>query len=287
MLRRYPDARAASACWSITPRNTPSKLILEHGYWAGLTLYPQTKSRRARRRPDREVRPGSDLRRGRVRLGAERPARGAAVRHGDAAPPPSRGADRSGRLREPVAFLSQSPKFVLQPDAVGGRTGALAAGQPMRLASHTPPPPHLLHQHPSRPTAGPRSTRNARALRARAQGALLAGAAVRARPATLGARRPRAARRADLDDFRAFLDDEGLYVAIINGFPYGPFHGTPVKAEVYAPDWRDPAARRLHARPDRASSRRCCPPGVDGGVSTAPLSYKPWMAAADAERWRS
>jgi len=40
-----------------------------------------------------------------------------------------------------------------------------------------------------------------------------------------------------LDEFRAFLDNQGLYVAIINGFPYGPFHGTPVKADVYAPDW--------------------------------------------------
>ena len=44
-----------------------------------------------------------------------------------------------------------------------------------------------------------------------------------------------------LDAFRAFLDEHRLYVAIINGFPYGHFHGTPVKAEVYAPDWRDDA----------------------------------------------
>ena len=45
----------------------------------------------------------------------------------------------------------------------------------------------------------------------------------------------------NLSEFRKLLDDEGLYVAVINGFPYGPFHGTPVKASVYAPDWRDPA----------------------------------------------
>ena len=44
-----------------------------------------------------------------------------------------------------------------------------------------------------------------------------------------------------LDEFKAFLDAEDLYVAILNGFPYGPFHGTPVKAQVYAPDWRDEA----------------------------------------------
>ena len=45
----------------------------------------------------------------------------------------------------------------------------------------------------------------------------------------------------NLSTFTAFLLDEGLYVALINGFPYGPFHGTPVKASVYAPDWRHDA----------------------------------------------
>ena len=30
-----------------------------------------------------------------------------------------------------------------------------------------------------------------------------------------------------------------LYVFTINGFPYGTFHGTRVKEEVYLPDWRD------------------------------------------------
>src|SRR5690348_1029390 len=39
--------------------------------------------------------------------------------------------------------------------------------------------------------------------------------------------------------FAALLDREGLYVAILNGFPYGSFHRTAVKADVYAPDWRD------------------------------------------------
>ena len=35
-----------------------------------------------------------------------------------------------------------------------------------------------------------------------------------------------------------------MYVFTINGFPYGAFHGTPVKAEVYRPDWRDPERLR-------------------------------------------
>ena len=43
-----------------------------------------------------------------------------------------------------------------------------------------------------------------------------------------------------LAEFRAFLDAHDLYVFTINGFPYGPFHGRPVKEDVYLPDWLDP-----------------------------------------------
>ena len=87
-----------------------------------------------------------------------------------------------------------------------------------------------------------------------------------------------------LADFKAFLDREGLYVAIINGFPYGTFHGAPVKTNVYAPDWRDDA--RVAYTTDLVEIlRRLVPDGVDGGVSTAPLSYKPWMANARDEDW--
>ncbi|MCC7022366.1 MAG: hypothetical protein IT338_06040, partial [Thermomicrobiales bacterium] len=42
-----------------------------------------------------------------------------------------------------------------------------------------------------------------------------------------------------LERFREFLEDEGLYVFTLNGFPYGPFHHQPVKEFVHAPDWRD------------------------------------------------
>ncbi|MGH9370964.1 MAG: metabolite traffic protein EboE [Vicinamibacterales bacterium] len=90
----------------------------------------------------------------------------------------------------------------------------------------------------------------------------------------------------NLRDFRAFLDDQGLYVAIVNGFPYGPFHGTPVKAAVYAPDWRD-EARARYTLDLVEIVRALVPEGLDGGVSTAPLSYKPWMANADADAWQT
>src|SRR4051812_15702439 len=40
-----------------------------------------------------------------------------------------------------------------------------------------------------------------------------------------------------LAQFRRWLDRENCYVFTINGFPYGAFHGTRVKEQVYAPDW--------------------------------------------------
>jgi sugar phosphate isomerase/epimerase len=89
-----------------------------------------------------------------------------------------------------------------------------------------------------------------------------------------------------LGSFRAFLDGEGLYVAIINGFPYGPFHRTPVKADVYAPDWRD-SARVDYTLDLIRILRALVPEGLDGGVSTAPLSYKPWIAEAGDAGWRA
>jgi sugar phosphate isomerase/epimerase len=87
-----------------------------------------------------------------------------------------------------------------------------------------------------------------------------------------------------LQDFRALLDREGLYVAIINGFPYGPFHGTPVKAKVYAPDWRDPA--RVDYTLDLVRILQALvPKDIDGGVSTTPLTYKAWVPADHEREW--
>ena len=84
--------------------------------------------------------------------------------------------------------------------------------------------------------------------------------------------------------FKSFLDREGLYVAVINGFPYGAFHGAPVKTNVYAPDWRNDA--RVRYTVDLIEIlRRLVPDDVDGGVSTVPLSYKPWMAKAGEQDW--
>ncbi|MGK4422383.1 hypothetical protein ACSLVQ_29455, partial [Klebsiella pneumoniae] len=41
--------------------------------------------------------------------------------------------------------------------------------------------------------------------------------------------------------------EEGYRAYTMNGFPYGPFHGMPVKEAVYEPDWTTPERRRYTA----------------------------------------
>ena len=50
---------------------------------------------------------------------------------------------------------------------------------------------------------------------------------------------------ARLEAFKDFLVSHQLYVFTINGFPYGQFHGVPVKEQVYRPDWLEPERERL------------------------------------------
>lgn len=84
-----------------------------------------------------------------------------------------------------------------------------------------------------------------------------------------------------LDRFADWLAERGLYVFTLNGFPYGPFHGTAVKDAVYAPDWRHAERLDYTLRLARILAR-LLPDGMDGGISTVPLSYKPWHAGVDA-----
>ena len=78
-----------------------------------------------------------------------------------------------------------------------------------------------------------------------------------------------------LEPFRAWLESENLYVFTINGFPYGGFHHRVVKDNVYAPDWSKPERLDYTLRLIDILST-LLPPGIDGGISTLPLSYKPW-----------
>lgn len=81
-----------------------------------------------------------------------------------------------------------------------------------------------------------------------------------------------------LKTFKQWLAQEGGYVFTMNGFPYGGFHHTRVKDQVHAPDWttRDRVDYTLRLAEILS---QLLPEGMDGGISTSPLSYKPWFKA--------
>lgn len=88
-----------------------------------------------------------------------------------------------------------------------------------------------------------------------------------------------------LERFADWLDRSGLYVFSINGFPYGAFHGTPVKADVHAPDWRD-EERVAYSLRLAHILKRLLPDGMDGSISTSPLAYKSWVDQNDRATWQ-
>jgi hypothetical protein len=88
---------------------------------------------------------------------------------------------------------------------------------------------------------------------------------------------------AELQAFKDFLAAQGLYVFTINGFPYGPFHGTRVKEEVYQPDWR--FAERLaysNRMADQLAALLPADPTLDGSISTVPATFRPIGSIAGA-----
>ncbi|MDF7815891.1 metabolite traffic protein EboE [Hymenobacter sp. YC55] len=86
----------------------------------------------------------------------------------------------------------------------------------------------------------------------------------------------------NLTEFKAWLAKHDLYVPIINGFPFGSFHGEKVKDDVHRPDWTTPA-RLAYTRRLARLLAALLPPGLDGGISTSPLSYKLWHAEDAAQ----
>src|SRR5258706_10988716 len=81
----------------------------------------------------------------------------------------------------------------------------------------------------------------------------------------------------ELSRFERCLIEQRLYVFTINGFPYGPFHGTPVKAAVYRPDWIEPE-RVAYTNRLADLLARLLPDGVDGTISTVPGCFRARVA---------
>ena len=106
------------------------------------------------------------------------------------------------------------------------------------------------------------------------------------RPFGLGLRLGAAAVR-DLQDaatriaFQRWLERENCYVFTINGFPYGQFHGTAVKEQVYRPDWST-RERLDYTRALFDLLAELVPPGGEGSVSTLPLSFKAFENSPEA-----
>jgi len=78
---------------------------------------------------------------------------------------------------------------------------------------------------------------------------------------------------ATLLEFQRWLERHECYVFTINGFPYGPFHGTTVKEQVYQPDWTTPERVEYTVQLVDILAQ-LLPPDVEGSVSTVPVSFK-------------
>ena len=80
----------------------------------------------------------------------------------------------------------------------------------------------------------------------------------------------------NLDEFKVWLKENNAYVFTMNGFPYGDFHHAIVKDQVHAPDWTRTERVEYTIRLFEILAN-LLPEGMDGGVSTSPLTYRHWQ----------
>jgi sugar phosphate isomerase/epimerase len=79
-----------------------------------------------------------------------------------------------------------------------------------------------------------------------------------------------------------YLAGSGMYVFTINGFPYGVFHGTRVKEDVYRPDWLE-EERLRYTDGLAALLARLLPdePDLEGTISTVPGAFRDRVRGRD------
>ena len=78
---------------------------------------------------------------------------------------------------------------------------------------------------------------------------------------------------AAFDELRTLLSRHDFYVFTINAFPYGPFHGTRVKEDVYQPDWLT-HERLTYTDQTAEILAGLLPERMIGSVSTVPGTFK-------------
>jgi hypothetical protein len=86
-----------------------------------------------------------------------------------------------------------------------------------------------------------------------------------------------------LAEFKEWLSASDCYVFTMNGFPYGGFHNTRVKEQVHAPDWTTTDRLNYTTRLFDLLSQ-LLPTGMEGGISTSPLTYRYWHKPKDLEK---
>ena len=79
-----------------------------------------------------------------------------------------------------------------------------------------------------------------------------------------------------LEEFQTWLLQANAYVFTLNGFPYGDFHRHIVKEKVHFPDWTTLERKDYTTRLFRILVQ-LLPPGMEGGISTSPISYRHWF----------
>lgn len=84
----------------------------------------------------------------------------------------------------------------------------------------------------------------------------------------------------NLELFKSWLQENEAYVFTMNGFPYGDFHHAIVKDQVHAPDWTTHDRLQYTLRLFGILSK-LLPNGMDGGISTSPLSYRHWFSTKE------
>lgn len=75
---------------------------------------------------------------------------------------------------------------------------------------------------------------------------------------------------------KQWLQENEAYVFTMNGFPYGDFHRAIVKENVHTPDWTTQERKEYTIRLFHIL-KSLLPEGMDGGISTSPLSYRHWF----------
>ena len=85
------------------------------------------------------------------------------------------------------------------------------------------------------------------------------------------------------EEFKDFLKDSNTYVFTINGFPYGNFHGQPVKENAYKPDWSSDL-RLSYTNLLAEHLSKLLPDGIEGSISTVPGTYKPWTQGKNGDK---